>query len=286
MESPARQPGLGAGDERQALQISCRADALRGARRIACRFKRLGSAAVPPGQGINRQSAPERAAQRRWRTGPVRGSLGVAPDGAGPRAAEYPRDRYAAARETALAREVNWAPGSRRASTAFVTRPVPVSSIALRRFQQGDASALAALFRASVETLARRDYTESQLRAWGAAIRNVEEFARRCAARMTWVALCETQVAGFSDLEPDGHIDMLYVHPRFARRGVARALLTQIESVAAARGIPRLYTEASLTARPVFERSGFALVAAQTVTVGGEEMPNCRMEKRLGPALG
>jgi putative acetyltransferase len=132
-----------------------------------------------------------------------------------------------------------------------------------------------------VQTLASRDYTQSQRHAWAAAIRDVEEFARRCAATMTWVALCEAQLAGFSVLEPDGHIDMLYVHPRFARRGVARALLTQIESIATTRGIPRLYTEASLTARPVFERSGFELIAAQTVTVDGEEMPNYRMEKRL-----
>jgi putative acetyltransferase len=42
-----------------------------------------------------------------------------------------------------------------------------------------------------------------------------------------------------------------------------------------------LYTEASITARPVFEAHGFHLLTAQTVTVRGASMTNYRMEKRL-----
>jgi GNAT superfamily N-acetyltransferase len=38
---------------------------------------------------------------------------------------------------------------------------------------------------------------------------------------------------------------MLYVHPDFQRRGVARALLTHIERLARTLGMDRLYTEAS-----------------------------------------
>ncbi len=135
-----------------------------------------------------------------------------------------------------------------------------------------------------MQALAIGDYTEPQIRAWAAAIADVEQFALRCAARATWVAICGSRIAGFSDLEPDGHIDMLYVHPELARRGVARALLQHIERVAESRGLRRLYTEASITARPVFERRGFEVLAGRTVTVGGHAMTHYRMEKRLGPA--
>jgi predicted aspartyl protease len=45
-----------------------------------------------------------------------------------------------------------------------------------------------------------------------------------------------------------------------------------------------LYTEASITARPVFEAMGFRIIVPQTVTVQGESMTNYRMEKRLEPA--
>jgi putative acetyltransferase len=93
----------------------------------------------------------------------------------------------------------------------------------------------------------------------------------------------EDRIAGFSDLEPDGHVDMLYVHPDFQRRGIARALLQHIEKSARALDLRRLYTEASITARPAFEAVGFRVIVPQTVTVRGESMTNYRMEKRLDP---
>jgi putative acetyltransferase len=156
-------------------------------------------------------------------------------------------------------------------------------AIAIRPFGHEDAAALAELFGASVRSLAGGDYTPAQIRAWASAIPDLERFAAQCAAKMTRVAVCDSRIAGFADLEPDGHVDMLYVHPDFGRRGVALALLVHLESVAGERGLRRLHTEASLTARPVFERRGFEVLARQTVTVGGEELTNYRMAKRLGP---
>jgi putative acetyltransferase len=97
------------------------------------------------------------------------------------------------------------------------------------------------------------------------------------------VAVIGSRLAGFSDLEPDGHVDMLYVHPDFQRRGVARLLLQHIERLASAAGMPRLYTEASITARPVFEAIGFRTLNSQIVTVRGVAMTNFRMDKPLEP---
>ena len=74
---------------------------------------------------------------------------------------------------------------------------------------------------------------------------------------------------------------MLYVHPDFHRRGVARALLEHIEDSARTLGLRRLYTESSITARPVFETQGFRVIVPQLVTMRGESMTNYRMEKRL-----
>jgi putative acetyltransferase len=78
---------------------------------------------------------------------------------------------------------------------------------------------------------------------------------------------------------------MPYVHPDFQRRGIARALLQHVEAAARTLNLRRLYTEASITARPAFEAVGFHLIVPQTVTVRGESMRNYRMEKRLdGPS--
>lgn len=158
----------------------------------------------------------------------------------------------------------------------------PALPITLRHFQPADGPALAALFRASVLSLAAADYSPEQIRAWADAI-EPQSFAERCVRKdkTTWVAELAGRIAGFSDLEPGGHIDMLYVHPDCRRRGVARALLRHIEAIARTAAMPRLYAEASITARPAFEAEGFRCLSAQTVTVRGQAMINYRMEKLL-----
>ena len=158
------------------------------------------------------------------------------------------------------------------------------SVITIRQYLPTDAPRLACLFRASVQEIATRDYTASQIRAWASCIIDEGQFGQRCESKSTWVAEIEGRIAGFSDLEQDGHIDMLYVHPDYKRRGVARALIQHIEETARTNGLRRLYTEASVTARPVFETMGFRTIVPQTVTVRGESMTNYRMEKRLEPA--
>lgn len=157
--------------------------------------------------------------------------------------------------------------------------------IKLRPYEPTDAANLVSLFRASVRTLTAEDYTSAQRRAWAPDAIDEEKFAKRCANKETWVAEIQQRIAGFSDLEPDGHIDMLFVHPDFRRQGVARALLQHLEIKAQTLGLRRLYTEASITARPTFETRGFRVIVPQLVTVRGESMTNFRMEKRLQSAL-
>jgi putative acetyltransferase len=154
-------------------------------------------------------------------------------------------------------------------------------AITIRPYRPQDAGVLSAVFYASVRHIARRDYTEAQVRAWAPDRVWGDDWDKRRAATSTWVAECGREIAGFSDLGSDGHIDMLYVRPDFERQGIARALLLYIESVAKERGLSRLYTEASITARPVFEALGFHIVAEQTVTRDGVPMLNYRMVKSV-----
>jgi putative acetyltransferase len=46
-------------------------------------------------------------------------------------------------------------------------------------------------------------------------------------------------------------------------------------------GLVRLFTEASITARPFFEARGFTVLAPQVVTLRGVEFVNYRMELLL-----
>ncbi len=155
--------------------------------------------------------------------------------------------------------------------------------IRVRRFAPTDLQAIVELLRASVRRIARRDYSEEQVRAWAPDEVDWEARARRHASRPTWVAEIGGRVAGFADLEPDGHLDFLYVHPEHQRTGVARALLQTVEAAARDLRLSRLFAEVSITARPFFEAMGFRLVAEQTVRVRGEALTNFRMEKSLEP---
>lgn len=153
--------------------------------------------------------------------------------------------------------------------------------IRIRAYRAEDLDALIDLFTGSVRQVASRDYSPAQIEAWAPVAVNREQWATRLGSRPTCVAEAGGQIVGFSDLEPDGHIDMLFVHADHQGRGVARALLDHIHVRAHEQGIDRLFTEASITARPFFERNGFEVMKAQDVELRGQSFRNYRMAKNL-----
>ena len=154
----------------------------------------------------------------------------------------------------------------------------------IRAMRTDDIDAVMEVFRASVRLVARSDYTPEQVLAWSPDDVDAAAWARRYATREAWVADIDRILVGFIELESNGHLDMLYVHPAHQRQGVASALLRELEAAARNSGIVTLYNEASITARPFFESRGFTLIAPQTVALRGQEFVNFRMEKRLAAA--
>jgi putative acetyltransferase len=154
------------------------------------------------------------------------------------------------------------------------------SEITIRRYRESDLDDVIAVFQAAIRETAARDYSPLQIAAWAQADRKA--WARRRMDRPTWVARLGGAVVGFTDLETDGHLDMMFVHPARQGRGIASRLLATVEAAARADSLARIFTEASITARPFFERRGFRLIAAQTVAIRGQALTNFRMEKLLG----
>lgn len=151
----------------------------------------------------------------------------------------------------------------------------------IRPAARADIAAIIEIFRASVRQVAIHDYTAAQLMAWAPGEIDPAVWAGRYDARYAWVAEVGSAVAGFCELENDGHLDMLYVHPGFQRRGVASALLERAQSAAHGLGLHRLHTESSITARGFFERRRFRLITITTVALRGQDLVSFRMEKRL-----
>lgn len=149
----------------------------------------------------------------------------------------------------------------------------------IRRYEAADLDAVIGVFLRSVREVASRDYDADQIAAWAQVDRDV--WLRRRLERPTWVALLADVIAGFIDLESSGHIDMLFVDPANPRKGVASALLDTVENAARKQRLALLDTDASITARPFFEKHGFQVVRSQDVALRGQRLTNFRMEKCL-----
>ena len=151
----------------------------------------------------------------------------------------------------------------------------------LRTYQSGDDIALATLFSDTIRASNAADYSSQQVEVWANDTPHFEAWLDRVDDRIIFIAEQDSEVAGFASFDPSGHIDHLYVHHRFQRQGVASALLQRIEKEAKTCGIGRLFTEASVTARPFFEAMGFEVIAPQNVLLKGISFLNYRMEKLL-----
>lgn len=158
----------------------------------------------------------------------------------------------------------------------------PAAPVTVRPYARGDAPTTLAVFLAAVTVTAAEHYSPDQIAAWAApGERTAEGWDAALASRGTIVAILDGDVAGFSDVSADGYIHMMFVAPQFGRRGVAAALLAEDERRAKLWNATAVTTNASITARPFFERYGFVVVAEQHPISRGVLLTNYRMVKQL-----
>jgi putative acetyltransferase len=156
----------------------------------------------------------------------------------------------------------------------------------LRPMLPADGPILADIFRASIEGLTDEDYSPDQQEAWASAADEEATFGERLAGNLTLVATLQQSPVAFASLAGNDTIDMLYVHPAAAGRGVATMLVDALERLAAGRGTTTLTTDASDTAREFFSTRGYTAQRRNTVTQGGEWLSNTTMTKQLSASGG
>ncbi|MDZ7959993.1 MAG: GNAT family N-acetyltransferase [Aulosira sp. DedQUE10] len=151
----------------------------------------------------------------------------------------------------------------------------------IRLFQQQDAEQIAQLFHETVREVNICDYSNNQVKSWAPDNIHFRNWAKICSERFTYVADDQGVIAGFGELELNGHIDCFYCHKNYLRMGVGSKIYSAIETKADELGINRLYVEASITAKPFFLHMGFSIITEQQVERRGEVFVNYLMEKFL-----
>jgi len=151
----------------------------------------------------------------------------------------------------------------------------------IRQYNLSDTKPIMKLFYDTIHEINICDYTQEQVNAWAPESMDYDVWHNRLQAKLPYIAENNGEIVGFGELEPDGHIDCFYCHSKYQSKGIGSKLLTHIENLAKFRGIKRLYTEASITAKPFFENKGFSVVREQQVKRLGVWLKNYFMEKFL-----
>ncbi|MGB3541787.1 N-acetyltransferase family protein [Rubrivirga sp.] len=155
--------------------------------------------------------------------------------------------------------------------------------IPIRTSVPADIPHLARIYGDAVRSAGPSHYTADQVEAWAAWSDDAEAFNRSVLRARTFVAEESGELVGFSTLEPDGRVGMLYVRGDHQRRGLGGRLLAAAVTTAVEGGMDHAYAEASAFSLPVFLGAGFEVTKVETVERGGVAFERHRVEREFLP---
>lgn len=153
--------------------------------------------------------------------------------------------------------------------------------ITITPYTDENATEITDLHHACVHAIDPTIYSLEQQEAWAHTPPNYPYWVKRLSLKKPFMAMVEAKIVGFIELEENGHIDCAYTHPEYQKCGVMSALYAYIENLAQQKGMKRLYLEASIVAKPFFEKRGFKTLKRNEIKRNGQMIVNYSMEKML-----
>ncbi|ASN03557.1 GNAT family N-acetyltransferase [Virgibacillus necropolis] len=151
----------------------------------------------------------------------------------------------------------------------------------LKRFEKNMINEVVTVFRETILTINRKDYSMEQVKVWANNSQTLDEWLDRFEKSTTYVAIINGVIVGFGNLTEDGWIDLLYVHKDHQAEGIASGIVNQLEKDAKLRMINRLSTDASITAKPFFLSHGYQTHKEQSKLIAGVSFTNYKMTKLI-----
>lgn len=153
----------------------------------------------------------------------------------------------------------------------------------IRNYKDEDKKEIYRLFYNTVHFINCRHYSLEEVDAWAKPIYNIDldNFCERFKNTYTVVVELNHRIIGFSNVDDKGLIDMFYVHKNYQGIGVASKMFEALESYTRSKGIERLTSYVSITAKPVFIKKKFTIVEENKVRKDNISLTNFLMEKVL-----
>jgi len=161
-----------------------------------------------------------------------------------------------------------------------------MSALRFRRATPGDAGEILGIKRAAIEELEHWQYSPEQIEAWAPKTSYLETFEEAIADDrfVIHVATDDGEVVGYGALNVvDDRIDAVYVHPAHHGRGIATALIKQLELSAEFEGSTELDVMAAKNAVPFYESVGYWELDDEVTTIEDVDLELVRMRKHLDP---
>lgn len=154
--------------------------------------------------------------------------------------------------------------------------------ITIRIAQHSDAIEIQALYQNTVLVINRRDYSQAEVEDWASCGDDLPRLEEMLRTHYFIVAVNQqSEIVGFSSITPQGYLHSMFVHKDFQGQGIATLLLKDIERYAKMNRITRITSEVSVTARPYFEKQGYAVEVEQKRKANQLSLTNYWMAKSL-----
>lgn len=134
----------------------------------------------------------------------------------------------------------------------------------IRKACRADVPELKELYRGTVLTVNRKDYSQEEVEDWASCGENEAHWGELIEGLYFIVAENpQKQIIGFASISDEGYLHSLFIHKDFQGSGWAAMLLDHIEQHAVSQGVRAITSEVSETARPFFEKKGYTVEREQ-----------------------
>lgn len=151
----------------------------------------------------------------------------------------------------------------------------------IRKATVADTEAITQLFYETIITINVKDYDAQQIEVWASSAEYKGFWREQIEKQYFIIAENDEYLLGFASLTVDGYLDFMYVHNKHQNQGVASALLEKILTEANQLNLTKIWTDASITARPFFLNKGFVIEKIYTKISRGVAFENAIMVREI-----